>query len=207
MDLNELKKKRFLFLKMLYEVTGGDRFKGVSQEDMASELGLDKQIANNIVDYLADEGLIKRLTMHAIGITHEGVVEMEAAISNPEEPTEHFLPVNIINVGQMVNSNIMQDSSHSIQNVNIVSSIQRDDVKKFLAELKENMQNLNLSETAENDISAEISTIESQLTSSKPKGSILKECLSSIRSILEKAAGGVLAHTLITKLLPLLTAL
>ena len=50
------------------------------------------------------------------------------------------------------------------------------------------------------EVAADISTIESQIKSSRPKSIIIKESLKGIKTILEGAAGNILASMLLEKL-------
>ena len=49
--------------------------------------------------------------------------------------------------------------------------------------------------------SSDIETIESQIKSPRPKSTIIKECLASIRTILEGAAGSMIAALLVQQIM------
>jgi hypothetical protein len=79
------------------------------------------------------------------------------------------------------------------------------EVGAFVQKVKESAGSLGLEAAQVQDLSADASTVESQLRSSQPKKSVISECLYSIKSILEGAAGTVLAAGLLTHLTPLLS--
>jgi hypothetical protein len=138
-----------------------------------------------------------------IVIKHEGIKEIEKALSKPDEPTEHFLPINYIYVEQMNGSQIQQGSNQSTQNGNY-SSNDFEAILKFIADLKGKIAELKLDRDTQKEANSEIETIESQIRSPRPKSGIIKECLLTIRSILEGAAGNVIAGLLLQQIILLL---
>jgi hypothetical protein len=66
--------------------------------ELGTELGWDKETTDLTVEYLVGEGLVKYFTMGGgIVITHPGVVEIEHALTAPDQPTHYFPPaVNIL---------------------------------------------------------------------------------------------------------------
>src|SRR5215204_5698821 len=109
--LEEKKIDRFNFLKNTYEKTTRGGLQMFDAAKIAEEMGLEKNEAELIVDYLEGEGLLKTHSdgWELISITHRGILEVEQALSEPSQPTEHFPPViNFINVDQMHNSQILQ---------------------------------------------------------------------------------------------------
>src|SRR3989344_5165042 len=120
-SIEKLKAKRFQFLKKLWELSEGDEYKSFNMFEIGNELGFDHELTSSIYQYLRGEGLLKAFTLGGnIVITHAGIVEMEESLSKPDQPTEHFPAVNIINIGHMEHSNIIQGSS-SVNQQNIVT--------------------------------------------------------------------------------------
>lgn len=187
----EIEKKRFAYLNALYDESDGNRFLHYKKQDIGREIGLDASEAENIVDYLGNEGLVDT-TKEDVAISHDGIKEVEAARKNPEKPTDHF-PVNIIHVGQMIGSQIAQASPGAAQ-MNIVAVDERRAIEEDLALLKEGIHQLQLPPEQESDLEAEMETIEAQMKSSKPKKEIVKAAYASIKGILQSAAGGVAAQ-------------
>lgn len=204
-SIDEMKKNRFQFLKSLWELSEHDTRKMFSMNAIGAQLGFDPPLTRIIENYLKEENLVrfvgKKDQDGIIAITHEGIKEIEDALSKPDKPTEHFLPFNIISIGQMINSQVQQASPGAIQIIN-GNENKFEEVKEILRSLKVSIDQLNLNPQKKIDIQADIGTVESQLSSSKPKISIITECLNSIRAILEEAGGG-LAASFIAKLIGL----
>jgi hypothetical protein len=189
MDIQKLKKQRFLFLQKVYDESEGDTSCIGSIDEIGQQLGMDDLTAGRIAQYLIDEGLLEARGLGGtIGISHEGVLEVEEALSNPDKPTQHFLPLNIIHVHTMNNSVIQQGTTNSTQNITITSD-NISDLKSFLNDLKIALQKMQLSVDAQGEVLAEITTLEAQTNSPKPKRTIIGEALKSLRSILEGVAG------------------
>ena len=97
--MNAIEKKRaqrFLYLKRLYELSGGDKFSYFPFLEIGRELGWDDAATNEIIDYLEDERLIHFPTFGTVSMTHAGVKLIEKALSNPDRSTGYFPPANII---------------------------------------------------------------------------------------------------------------
>lgn len=97
--LEEKRRRRFAFMERLYERTDGDPLAMINFRDIGAELGWSEDEAQKVALYLRDEGLLKFPVMGgAVSVTHAGVVEMEAAIEDPDRATSHFPPISVINV-------------------------------------------------------------------------------------------------------------
>jgi hypothetical protein len=186
--------KRFRFLKYLYERTGGSETEIVPDVEAMRGSGLSKHDFDLVCDYLLKEGLIDG-TLDAVCITHAGVVEVEAALSQPDKPTEHF-PVNIIHIERMSDSQIQQGTAGSTQSGSF-ASLDLAAVAEFLRELRTQLPHLGLTGDDEAVAQSDIATIETQLSSPRPKVEIIKESLRSIRSIAEGTAGSLAASGII----------
>ncbi len=206
-SIEELRKMRFQFLNLLYEKTGGDKFNRVSMWDIGSELGYERNVTQSISQYLEGEGLIEYATIGGgIAITHYGVREVEEAISHPEKPTDYFPPVNVINIHHMEGSQIQQGtiSSNQAGTFKLTNGVEIND---FLKLLKEQLPDLSLNPEDRLEIKSDISTLQSQIESSRPKPGIIKESLLSIQRILEGATGAIVAQQLIPYIPDLLAVL
>jgi len=200
----DMEKKRFQFLRRLYELTGGDECKLFDKLQIGKELGFEDDVTKNIAQYLNGEGLVEfRALGDKIGITHEGIQQVEEALSNPDKPTYFFPAVNIISVGQMNSSQIQQSSPKATQ-IFTIGENRSKELEEVIQSLKESIDQLGLDLQQMNDLKAEIRTIEAQMSASKPKATIITECLGSIRRILEGAAGSVIASGLLSKITALL---
>lgn len=189
----------------LYEETGGSEMKWPNMWQLGEKLGFDKELTENIVEYLVGEFLIQYQALGgAIGITHYGVREVEEALENPNQSTEHFAPlatVNIIHVaGSMVNSQVQQSSAGSMQ-IATINSNQLADLKEIIANLRDIIRNENLTPDQKDELSTEIETLAVQSKASKPKPQRIKESLVSAKNILEGAAVGAMIAVKISALL------
>src|SRR3569832_1228025 len=121
----------------------------------------------------------------AISITHFGIKEVEAALSEPDKPSHYFPPVNVINVHQMNNSVIQQGNLHSQQSASFSEVV--GDLIKLLSSLVEAIPELMLKDEARAELDADIKTIQVQHDSKKPKKAIIKESLHSVQRKQESA--------------------
>ncbi|MCK4348668.1 MAG: hypothetical protein KAW47_08635 [Thermoplasmatales archaeon] len=174
---------------------------------MGNELGFDRAETDRISQYLVGEYLMEYAAQGGIiAITHQGVIEVEDALSNPEEPTQYFPPVNIINIHHMQNSQIQQGTVESTQSQHIELKT-KNDIFEFVELVKSKLPDLSLNAEDMAEIEADINTVQSQISSSRPKKSILRECLSSMQRLLEGIAGSVVAQQLIPLIPPLIASL
>lgn len=102
------------------------------------------------------------------------------------------------NIGSMHNSQLQQHSSSSSQSISVATDIQA--LLALITELRGALSNLALIPTEYEEFTAELSTLESQAGSPKPKRVVISESLKSARTILEGAAGNILASDLVTKI-------
>jgi hypothetical protein len=207
-SLEQKKADRFKLLNALYEITDGDRSHIVEEGDLAGYVSVSTEQALAALDYLKAEGLIQQVTgMGGMVITHEGVIEVEKALSKPEEPTHYFPPVvNIMNVHTMVNSQIQQGSHGSTQHVEFT---QNDiaAIRELMTSFQAALQSAALGTDAKAEAEAEVATVQAQLASPKPKRQIIMEGIKSICSVLESVASSTIAKEWLPRLLPLLAKL
>jgi len=195
--VEELRADRFRFLKALYEASGGDEYSLISMFDIGQSLEFARGYTSNIAQYLKGEGLIEfRAIGGIISISHYGIRQVEDAISHPEQPTHYFPAVNNITIGTMINSSIQQASPDATQ-IFSQGDTRTDELRQLVAEIKNAISQLELQPDAQQDVAADVATLEAQLSSSRPKAVIITESLSTIRSVLEGVAGSAIATGLI----------
>jgi hypothetical protein len=127
----EIQQERFRFLTRLYNDTESDEFAYVNPTDLGTALGFSIPKIERICDFLQSEGLIGANISDYINITHKGMVEVENALSKPDEPTSYFPPTNsyVFHIGQMTDSQLQvqqganQSSQVSTQSVNDLDAI------------------------------------------------------------------------------------
>ncbi|GKQ43543.1 hypothetical protein [Pseudomonas syringae] len=110
---------------------------------------------------------------------------------------------NNITVGTMKNSQVQQDVQHSTQKIE-QNSFQAD-LNDFVETLIRDISKVQDQATAK-ALLADAETIKTQNNAPNPKKGIIKECLLSIKNIIEGAAGSVLA-SYIPVMLPLIACL
>jgi hypothetical protein len=196
-NIQETQRKRFQFLQKLYEVTEGSELASVNLWELGTELGFSRPETDRIDEYLTGEGLTTHIALGgSLGITHQGIVEVEAALSKPDEPSSYFPPVNnYFYVDQMIGSQIQQGTSQSSQ----VLTYNANDIEallKFVADMKSQLSELKLDADSQAEVQADVETIETQIKSPRPKFAAIKECLVSLRTILEGIAENVIASLL-----------
>ena len=201
-QINAVKRKRFDFLKVVYEKSGGSEYQYLNALEIGQSIGLDQAAVNNVLQYLSGERLANAGMGMTVNITHYGIVEMERALTEPDKPTEHFLPVNIVAVGSMVNSQIQQASNGSIQTLQITENNLKE-LASLMVEIDELSKSGGLDSVNKADLDAGVSTVKAQLSASKPSPTIISEAVRSIRTVLEGAAGNVLAQAILARLVQL----
>ena len=128
-------------------------------------------------------------------LEEEGVLGEDMTFNDKEKEVANQIPSVTNIIGTMVNSQLQQNSDNSIQ------SLKSEEFK--VENLKEIIEkgNMLLAELEESDTKSELQTdiivLEAQLNSPKPKQSIIKESLSSVRNIAEGTTGSLVASGLI----------
>lgn len=98
---------------------------------------------------------------------------------------------NVVHVENMYGSSIQQGTQGS--NVTINFKANESDLRSVLAKIKNSVDGIELSPAAKGQLTVDIGTVEVQLSSPNPRSSIITECLQSMKTILENAAGSLLA--------------
>ena len=100
-----------------------------------------------------------------------------------------------VHVEHMYGSAIQQGTTGSQITINF--DVKSADFKSLIQDIKNKIPSLNLDATSTNQLYSDVGTIEVQIASPAPKPSIIAESLSSVRAILENAAGNVVASGII----------
>jgi hypothetical protein len=201
MSVDQLRADRFKYLSRLYDVTGGNLLKWPDMWEVGESIGFTRDYTDRITNDLQAAGLVNfPATGGSIQILHPGVQAVEDARATPDRPTKFFPPVNniIINNGTMTGSAIVQGSHGTHQELHY-NRQDAADLRAVLAEIKAAVDGLNLSPEDATDLKGDVATAEAQLSTSRPKKGVVRECLKSIGGYLKKA-GGVVASGLAAKL-------
>lgn len=204
MDIAEERRNRMCFLKRLYDLSGGDTEKRFDMFEVGRSVGLGPEDTGRVERYLKEEGLVEPGTFGpSIGITHRGVKEAETASANSEMHADHSLPINVLSIGQMVGSQIQQDSPSATQN-SALAQLDCDALHKLAAGVLACLDRLDLPSQDKSSIQKQVHTIQSELASAEPNEGIIRKCLGSTKRILESMAGSLLASDILQQIHALL---
>lgn len=165
-----------------------------TQRELCKGLGFETEV----VMFCSDAALVRILDAvrniilnWALQLEEEGVLGEGLTFSEKEKSVAGHSPQNITNYyGPVQNSQIAQGNQQAIQ---VASTFQLDKpvISKFIEDLSKALPTIELNSESAAEINADIATIKTQLDSPKPKKSIVKESLISIRNIMEGAGGSV----------------
>lgn len=145
------------------------------------------------------EGVRNEILNWSLDLEAKGIIGDGMSFSREEKKAASKITYNVTNnIGSMSNSQLQQDSPNSSQNLNV--HIENSELSEFIQEIKSSLNDLKLDSEKKAELEAEISTIEHQLASPKPKKLIISESLKSTRSILESITSSVLATGLLSQL-------
>jgi hypothetical protein len=135
----------------------------------------------------------------ALELEKKGVVGEGMTFSKKEKQTAGQVFNKITyNIGSMENSQLQQDSPGASQIFNVGADSSQ--LIEFVSKIKASVKELGLDSDSEKELNSEILTIEIQSKSPKPKSNIIFESLKTIRSVLEGAAGSVVATPFLAQL-------
>jgi hypothetical protein len=168
MTISELDEAGQQFLIQLFEQTSGDPSAQVSMYDVGEGLGLDRDTSSRVAESLIGLQLVEIRTLSGgIGISTEGANEVKrltggvsAADGSP---------------GKLTDQPIMDTNSCR-------------GVEQAAGDLKSKAGNLGLDFDGLSELMADLKTIDAQLGSSRPKTAIIRECLCSLKTVLEDLA-------------------
>lgn len=160
--------------------------------DTEFSLFIGQSALSRIVDAVRNTVLMWALKLEEDGVLGEGL-----SFSNSEKEAAAHSNYNINNFfGEVRDTQVQQATGESNQQYANKTA----DTEALLAIIKllrDRMDELGLEEDQKEEVRADLATIESQAGSPKPKQSIIRESLKSVRSILEGAGGGAVAQVLI----------
>ncbi len=132
----------------------------------------------------------------SLKLEENGILGEDMSFSEHEKREVAKQSYNVTNFfGDVYGSQIQQGTENSILEIGEVS-INKDGIEKFVKVLKSQLGEINFSGDDKEEINAEVTTIESQVKSPKPKISIIRESLGTVRRILEGASGSVVGELL-----------
>jgi hypothetical protein len=152
----EKSKKRFEVLKAIYLDTNGQSNKFSVSNEISKTTEIPYEELIHVLQHLKDEQLIHPLSMlHGgqndipIKILHKGVLEVEAAISKPNESTEHF-PAQVFNITNNAPVSAQQIGNQNTLNVEQQSNLVEAaaEIQRLLKQLEQNYPTVTLTEKA-----------------------------------------------------------
>ncbi|MCV9901345.1 hypothetical protein OKS35_14545 [Exiguobacterium sp. N5] len=148
-----------------------------------------KSQAQAIIDQVKNIILEWSLKLEKDGITGEGL-----SFSKQEkvEATKHDYAFFLSNVGGV---QIQQNSPNSQQYM--TNNLNLSDVSSFISTLKNHMHEIGLNDDSQMILRNEINQIHTQIQSSNPQKSLVKESLLTIRNVLEGVTGSIIASGLL----------
>lgn len=196
----EIARKRLNFMRRLYELTEGDEGQAVHFNKLHERLGFSSTLLQDIIFYLENENLITfQPTGNLINITPAGAEEVETALMDPDKATAHFPPRGNTMAKQNMDIQMQQESYEKTQGITIGESRYKE-LSELLQVLQASLDQLNLTIEQKAMLQSEISTITAQMSSVKPKTTIIPGSVASIKRILEGAARTPLEYELLNKI-------
>jgi len=170
---------------------------GAMEVPLRPSLHIDRSQIYGILEAVRNIILEWSLKLEESGILGEGMAFSQ------EEKTTAATATQVINFfGSVSNSQIQHGTTHSTQTMTTQGpDLQK--VRQLIESLKPIVDNLGLEQEAKAQLSVDIQTVETQLSAPKPNRPIIKEALLSGKSVLENAAGSILATEILTKFMPL----
>jgi hypothetical protein len=181
---------RYRFLESVHDTTDGDRFRPTNVAEVAAVVGLSKEAAEGIAQFLVDEGLLK---WHSFGgfivITHAGRKEVEQARREPAQPTQHFLPANYIHIEHMTGSQLQQGTTGSVQHMSqTLTPDQSEVLTRWLDAVR--AAELGVAAEVQAEVDVQLATIDAQMKSARPLASIVRGAGQAVVEILKSASAG-----------------
>lgn len=154
--------------------------------DPTEVIGILESVRNNVLDW-------------ALELEQKGILGEGMSFSKQEKQTAGQITYQITtNIGSMQNSQLQQNSPGANQSLSILNDLAG--LVTLSTQIQNSLNELKITEQDVPELLAEISTIKSQAASPRPKTAIISESLKTIRSILEGAAGNVLASGFLVEL-------
>jgi hypothetical protein len=143
----------------------------------------------------------------ALGLEKQGIVGEGMAFTQKEREVAATMVPSVVNninhfYGNGGQSQVMTNSPGGRQTIKN-SGVDPEAVRSLIADIKREQANLQLSKADRAELAAEIATVEAQLTSPKPKHSIITDSLGTIRRFFEGAAVGATGNLLVATILKL----
>jgi hypothetical protein len=211
-DIRHRGAERLKTMEVIFELADGSEYNRVDITDVVSKAALPEQDVLEACQYLSGEGLIDVAKgfgglhgIHHVSLNHPGIREFEDSQMSPQEPTEHFPALSIVQhfhgdvsdaVFQQASPGASQTLSHAAPDLTSLAA--------FIHAYREQEAFLELESQQAEDLRTDVATMEVQLQSARPRMGILQECTTDARLILTTAVGGTMGSVAAVPLLQLL---
>lgn len=151
----EKEESRYKYLLTAYGFYAQTGNKWMSRRDVTRDSGINPQNVDDVLNYLASEGLLFQKTMGgedgSLEIQHRGIVEIEQSIKNPNRATDHFQAPVVQQVTQHFHSTVgaVQTGNNNTANVNQNIGQEVADLLALLQQVRESVKKLPAVEQAE----------------------------------------------------------
>lgn len=177
--------RRTQFIRLIYEEAEASMIKVIDGPRVGDDLGWPRGETDDVLRYWEGEGLLRYIADEgAICLTHEGIVEIERAISNPGVATAHFAPHTVIIVENMTNSQIQAGTIGSTQSSSSRDGIDAAAIKEFLDAFRSALIEAPLSSENDNvEVTQLVVLAEEELRSDLPNKRHLGSLVNTLRGI------------------------
>ena len=166
MEKSNISENERNFLIKLYELTQGNPSSQVSMYDLGEAIGLDRDNALKTAEVLFGFGLAEIKTLAGgIGITEAGLSEV---------------------MGNDADQEMAGTNGFRLGNAPLIDDAGQKSVEQVISSIKTQTGSLGLDFDTLEELLADLKTIDVQLTSSRPKTKIIRECFQSIIDVLQK---------------------
>ncbi len=196
----EMTKKRFKFMRRLYELTEGEEGQAVHFSKMQEQLGFSTSLLQDIIFCLENEKLITfQSSGNLINITSAGADEIETALIEPDKATAHFPPRGNTAAKQNMEMQMRQESYDKTLSITIGENRYKE-LQELLQVISASLDQLTLSIEQKASLQSEIDSITAQMASSKPKTTIIPGSVAAIKRIFESAARTPFEYEVLNKI-------
>jgi len=168
-------------------------------EDYIPSLIMDISQVVGVLDAVRNTVLNWSLQLEEDGILGDGMTFSESEKQTAADSTYYITN----NIGTMTNSQIQQHTVTSTQALTN-SGMDFEGIKKLIDLIEQKSEDIEMDKETEVEFLADLQTIKSQLSSTKPKLSIINEGLSSLRNILEGTTGSLIATGIVAEIIKLM---
>lgn len=210
MSLDRKKLLRTEIMKWVYEETNSDESVFVDLNNYPNSSDYELQELWAAVKYLEGEYLLKPLwtgsgNLPQTQIAHRGVTEVELAMENKGEPTQHFVAldtINIVNVSGDFSANQFQQSGSYASQTNEISGPEGETLKLLLEAIRHNLDQFSLNKEQQINLEAEMTIASAEISKTNPRRNFLRDCLVTIEGVLTSVLTEVALHEILTVVWP-----